>query len=71
MARPAEFARYLEELAGTYQDCRENCPALPFGGRAAPRDQPAIRARLWLVTAAATAIAAALDLLGIGAPARL
>jgi arginyl-tRNA synthetase len=71
IARPAEFARYLEELAGAYQDCRESCPALPSGGRRAPRDRPATRARLWLVTAAATAIAAGLDLLGISAPARL
>jgi hypothetical protein len=69
--RPAEFTRYLEELAGAYQDCRENCPALPFGGRRAPRDQPATRARLWLVTAAQTVIAAGLGLLGISVPDRL
>jgi arginyl-tRNA synthetase len=69
--RPAEFARYLEELAGAYQDCRESRPALPYGGRRAPRDQPAARARLWLVTAAGTAIAAGLGLLGISAPDRL
>lgn len=69
--RPAEFARYLEELAGTYQDCRESRPALPYGGRRAPRDRPATRARLWLVTAAGTAIAAGLGLLGISAPDRL
>ena len=69
--RPAEFARYLEELAGAYQDCRESRPALPYGGRRAPRDQPATRARLWLVTAAGTAIAAGLGLLGISAPDRL
>ncbi len=69
--RPGEFARYLEELAGTYQDCREACPALPFGGCAAPRDQPATRARLWLVTATAAAIAAGLALLGVSAPDRL
>ena len=68
--RPAEFARYLGELAGAYQDCRESCPALPYGGRRAPRDQPAARARLWLVTAAGTAIAAGLGLLGISAPDR-
>ena len=69
--RPAEFTRYLGELAGAYQDCRESCPALPYGGRRAPRDQPATRARLWLVTAAGTAIAAGLGLLGISAPDRL
>jgi arginyl-tRNA synthetase len=69
--RPGEFARYLEELAAAYLDCRETCPALPFGGRGAPRDQPATRARLWLVTAAAAAIAAGLALLGVSAPDRL
>lgn len=69
--RPAEFARYLEGLAGAYQDCRESRPALPYGGLRAPRDQPATRARLWLVTAAGTAIAAGLGLLGITAPDRL
>jgi arginyl-tRNA synthetase len=69
--RPGEFARYLEELAGSYHDCRESCPALPFGGRSAPRDPPAIAARLWLVTAAAAAIGAGLALTGISAPARL
>jgi arginyl-tRNA synthetase len=69
--RPAEFARYLEELAGAYQDCRESRPALPSGGCRAPRDRPATRARLWLVTAAGTAIAAGLGLLGISAPDRL
>jgi arginyl-tRNA synthetase len=69
--RPGEFARYLEELAGTYQDCRESCPAHAFGGCAAPRDRPATRARLWLVSAAAAAIAAGLGLLGVSAPDRL
>ena len=69
--RPGEFARYLEELAGTYHDCRESCPALPFGGRSAPRDPPAIAARLWLVTAAGAAIGAGLALIGVSAPARL
>jgi hypothetical protein len=69
--RPGEFARYLEELAGSYEDCRESCPALPFGGRSAPRDPPAIAARLWLVTAAAAAIGAGLALIGVSAPARL
>jgi arginyl-tRNA synthetase len=69
--RPGEFARYTEELAGAYLDCRETCPAVPFGGRGAPRDEPETRARLWLVTAAAAAIAAGLELLGVSAPDRL
>ena len=70
-ARPAEFARYLEELAGAYQDCREARPALPFGGRAAPAGRPATSTRLWLATAAAAGIAAGLHLLGVSAPDRL
>jgi hypothetical protein len=69
--RPGEFARYLEGLAGAYHDCCETCPALPFGGHGAPRDPGTARARLWLVTAARTAIAAGLDLLGVSAPDRL
>ena len=50
---------------------RTDKAALPYGGLRAPRDQPATRARLWLVTAAGTAIAAGLGLLGITAPDRL
>ena len=69
--RPGAFARYLEDLAAAYQDCREQCPALPFGGHSAPRQEDMIRARLWLATAAGTAIAAGLGLLGVSAPARL
>ncbi|HLX47815.1 MAG TPA: DALR anticodon-binding domain-containing protein [Streptosporangiaceae bacterium] len=69
--RPGEFARYLEELASAYHDCRESCPALPFGGSGAPRSEGTLRARLWLVTAARTAIGAGLGLLGIDRPARL
>jgi arginyl-tRNA synthetase len=69
--RPGEFTRYLEELAGAYHDCSEHCPALPFGGHRAPQDPGTTRARLWLVTAARTALAAGLDLLGVSAPDRL
>ncbi|HEY3879452.1 MAG TPA: DALR anticodon-binding domain-containing protein [Trebonia sp.] len=69
--QPRELARYLEELAGAYHDDRENCPALPFGGRGAPRDGGTMDARLWLVSAARTAIAAGLALLGVSAPDRL
>lgn len=69
--RPGYFAQYLAELAQAYQDCREQCPALPFGGHSAPRQEDMIGARLWLVTAAGTAIAAGLGLLGMSAPARL
>jgi arginyl-tRNA synthetase len=69
--RPGDMARYLEELAGAYHDCRESCPALPFGGRGAPRDESMVQARLWLVTGARAAVGAGLGLLGISAPERL
>jgi arginyl-tRNA synthetase len=62
--RPHEFTAFLEELAETYQVCRVACPAWP-------EREPVIRARLWLTGAAAAALAAGLDLLGVGAPARL
>jgi hypothetical protein len=64
---PAELPRYLEELATEWLSCRESCPALPFGGRAAPRDPAGISARLWLAAATATALAAGLQLIGIDA----
>jgi hypothetical protein len=62
--RPHEFTAFLEELAETYQVCRVACPAWP-------EREPVARARLWLTGAAAVALAAGLDLLGVGAPARL
>jgi diaminopimelate decarboxylase len=75
--RPHEFTASLEELAETYQACREACPAWPEqghgDGRGAglPRDACTIRARLWLAGAAATGLAAGLELLGVNAPDRL
>ena len=69
--RPDEFARYLEDLAGVYLDCRARCPALPFLGSRAPRTAAGIRARLWLAAAAAAALGAGLRLLGIDPPDRV
>ena len=63
--QPDELPRYLERLAGAWLDCRESCPALPFGGRAAPGGAAGVSARLWLAGATATALAAGLDLVGI------
>jgi hypothetical protein len=63
--QPDELPRYLERLAGAWLDVRESCPALPFGGRAAPGGAGGISARLWLAEATATALAAGLDLVGI------
>jgi arginyl-tRNA synthetase len=69
--RPAELAAYLEGLARAWLDCRASCPALPFGGTGAPRDQAGTAARLLLADAAREALAAGLGLLGVAAPARL
>lgn len=69
--RPAELPGYLEHLAGAWLDCRENCPALPFCGAAAPSDPAGIAARLQLADAVRTALAAGLGLLGVAAPARI
>lgn len=63
--QPHELTRYLEELAGAYLDVREDCPALPSGGTAAPRDPATASARLWLADAAQAALAAGLGLLGV------
>jgi arginyl-tRNA synthetase len=68
--QPRALTRYLEELAGAYLDVRESCPALPSGGRSAPRDAATARARLWLADAARTALVAGLGLLGLCAGTR-
>ena len=65
--QPDELPRYLERLASAWLDVREDCPALPFGGRAAPGGAAGTSARLWLAEAAATALAAGLDLVGVSA----
>jgi arginyl-tRNA synthetase len=69
--RPDSFARYLEGLACAWLGCWESRPALPFGGRLAPRDRPEAAARLWLAAAAQTALGAGMRLLGVAAPERL
>jgi arginyl-tRNA synthetase len=69
--RPDVLARHVECLASRWLDCAEGHPALPFGGRRAPRDPEEASARLWLAAAAQTAIATGLRLLGVAAPARI
>lgn len=71
--RPAELARYLEHLAAAWLDCREMCPALPFYGAAAPAAGAGTVAttRLGLAAAARVAMASALGLFGVSAPARM
>ena len=63
--RPAELPRYLEEAARAWLDCRESCPALPFGGQAAPRSAAGISARLWLADATRTVLATGQRLIGV------
>ncbi len=67
-ARPDVLTGYLERLAGAYLGCQEHCPAMGPGVRAGG---PRTVARLWLATAARTALRAGLDLLGVDAPDRL
>ncbi len=69
--QPQAFPRYLEYLAGAWLDCSQSCPALPFGGQAAPRDEAGTAARLWLAEAARVALAAGLALLEVAAPGRV
>jgi arginyl-tRNA synthetase len=69
--RPGELPRYLEETARAWLECRESCPALPFGGRAAPGSEAGISARLWLAAAARTVLSTGLELVGVTPPERL
>jgi arginyl-tRNA synthetase len=71
--RPAELARYLEQLARAWLDCRERCPALPFYGAAAPAAEAGRRAsaRIGLAAAAQIAMASGLGVLGMSAPERM
>jgi len=69
--RPGAFLRYLESLADAWLGCGENCPALPFGGRSAPPDEATAAARLWLASAARTALQAGLRITDMVQPVRL
>jgi arginyl-tRNA synthetase len=71
--RPAELTAHLERVAAAWLGCAADCPALPFGGQAAPADpeDPLAAARLELAAAAAVALSAGLGLLGVSAPDRL
>ena len=68
--RPDELPRYLEQVSVAWLTCRLEAPALPFGGRAAPRDPVQAGARLVLARAVAAVIAAGLALTGVAAPDR-
>jgi arginyl-tRNA synthetase len=69
--RPAEVPHYLEQVAAAWTACRLACPALPFGGSAAPRAPARTRARLLLADAVATVLAAGLRLAGVEPAARI
>jgi arginyl-tRNA synthetase len=69
--RPDAFLRYLEALAAAWLGCWESCAALPFAGRAAPRDGAETAARLWLAAAAQTALGTVLRLGGLVPPEQL
>lgn len=66
-ARPAELTAQLERIAAAWLDCREQCPALPFGGRRGPADPAGqlAAARLTLADATHVALLAGLRLLSV------
>jgi arginyl-tRNA synthetase len=70
-SRPAELPHYLEQVAAAWTDCRLACPALPFGGAAAPRTPAHRAARLELADAVRTVLAAGLALTGIEPASRI
>jgi arginyl-tRNA synthetase len=63
--RPGELPHFLEQVAAGWTACRLACPALPFGGSAAPRMPEQAAARLLLAGAVRAALAAGLALTGI------
>ena len=72
-ARSAEITACLENVAGCWLHCEEQCPALPFRGASAPAggSGPLAAARLELADAARVALAGGLRLLGVSQPARM
>jgi arginyl-tRNA synthetase len=67
--RPAELCSYLEQVAGAYLHCARECPALPFGGAAAPDPAgPQAAARLELAAATHAVLAAGLRVAGVSCP---
>jgi arginyl-tRNA synthetase len=65
--RPDDVPRYLERLALTWAACRQESPALPFGGAAAAHDAAMVSGRLMLAAAVATGLSAGLALIGVTA----
>jgi arginyl-tRNA synthetase len=62
--RPDEIPGYLESVSAAWLAVRQQAPALPFGGRAAPADATTAGARLMLADAVRAVIAAGLAIIG-------
>jgi arginyl-tRNA synthetase len=62
--RPDEIPSYLESVSAAWLAVRQQAPALPFGGRAAPADPATTGARLVLADAVRAVVAAGLGLIG-------
>jgi arginyl-tRNA synthetase len=62
--RPDEIPGYLESVSAAWLAVRQQAPALPFGGRAAPADAMTAGARLLLADAVRAVIAAGLAIIG-------
>jgi arginyl-tRNA synthetase len=62
--RPDEIPDYLESVSAAWLVVRQQAPALPFGGRAAPINAATARARLTLADACRAVIAAGLAIIG-------
>ena len=65
--RPDDLPRYLEEVGLAWLACRQQAPALPFGGDGAPASAEVASARLVLADAVRTVLAAGLGLIGLSA----
>jgi arginyl-tRNA synthetase len=63
--RPDEIPGYLESVSAAWLAVRQEAPALPFGGRAAPADAATSGARLMLADAVRAVIAAGLAIIGV------
>ena len=67
--RPDDLPRYLEEVGVAWLACRQEAPALPFGGDGAPASAAVTGARLVLADAVRAVLAAGLGLTGVSAEA--
>jgi arginyl-tRNA synthetase len=66
-SRPDELPRYLEQVAVAWMTCKQESPALPFGGLTATDDPVVAGGRLLQAEAARIVLATGLALTGIAA----